>query len=107
MKRAALAGGMTVGSSQNTGRAVRHRAFKSGAEAWPLQDGPERRAADPRMAGSYAAVALSASTNARVPKPTMFLQSGHGQAKLARRYMAPDDPQLLYMTGRAVLGMVG
>ena len=50
---------------------------------------------------------LSASINARVPEPILFLQSGHGQAKSARRYMAPDDPQLLYMTGRAVLGMVG
>ena len=49
---------------------------------------------------------LSAAINARVPEPILFLQSGHGKPKAAHAYMVPDDPQLLYATGKAVLGMV-
>ena len=48
---------------------------------------------------------LSVAIHVRVPEPILFLQSGHGTAKAAHAYMVPDDPQLLYMTGRAVLGM--
>lgn len=47
---------------------------------------------------------LSAAINAGVPEPVLFLQSGHGQAIAARRYMVPTDPSLLYATGMAVLG---
>lgn len=46
---------------------------------------------------------LSMAINARVPEPILYLQSGHGKAKAARGYMVPDDPQLLYETGRAIL----
>ena len=48
---------------------------------------------------------LSAAINAKVPEPILFLQSGHGKPKAAHAYMVPDDPQLLYATGKAVLGM--
>lgn len=48
---------------------------------------------------------LSAAINVRIPEPILFLQSGHGKAKAAQSYYVPDDPQLLYATGRAVLGM--
>jgi len=43
---------MTEGRSQNTGEAVRHRAFKFRAEARPSDDGPEWRATGRRMAES-------------------------------------------------------
>jgi hypothetical protein len=46
---------------------------------------------------------LSMAINARVPEPILYLQSGHGKQKAARGYMIPDDPQLLYETGRAIL----
>ena len=49
---------------------------------------------------------LSAAINAGVAEPVLFLQSGHGQAIAARRYMVPSDPSLLYATGRAVLGSI-
>ena len=48
---------------------------------------------------------LSAAINAKVPEPILFLQSGHGRLKAAHAYTVPDDPQLLYASGRAVLGM--
>ena len=46
---------------------------------------------------------LSMAINARVPEPILYLQSGHGQAKAARGYMIPDDPSILYETGKAIL----
>jgi hypothetical protein len=46
---------------------------------------------------------LSMAINAKVPEPILFLQSGHGKAKAARGYMIPDDPSLLYDTGKAIL----
>ena len=46
---------------------------------------------------------LSMAINARVPEPILYLQSGHGKAKAARGYMIPDDPSILYDTGRAIL----
>ena len=46
---------------------------------------------------------LSMAINARVPEPILYLQSGHGKAKAARGYMIPDDPSILYNTGRAIL----
>ena len=46
---------------------------------------------------------LSMAINARVPEPILYLQSGHGKQKAARGYMIPDDPHLLYDTGRAIL----
>lgn len=46
---------------------------------------------------------LSMAINAGVPEPILFLQSGHGKAKAARGYMIPDDPSILYNTGRAIL----
>ena len=48
---------------------------------------------------------LSAATNARVPELILSLQSGHGMPKASHAYMVPDDPPLLYATGRAVLEM--
>jgi hypothetical protein len=47
---------------------------------------------------------LSMGINAKVPEPILFLQSGHGKAKAARGYIIPDDPSLLYDTGKAILG---
>ena len=46
---------------------------------------------------------LSMAINARVPEPILYLQSRHGKAKAARCYMIPDDPSILYDTGRAIL----
>jgi hypothetical protein len=46
---------------------------------------------------------LSMAINARVPEPILYLQSGHGKAKAARGYCVPDDPGVLYDTGRAIL----
>ena len=46
---------------------------------------------------------FSMAINARVPAPILYLQSGHGKAKAARGYMIPDDPSILYDTGRAIL----
>ena len=48
---------------------------------------------------------LSAAITAKVPAPILYLQSGQGKKKAAYDYIVPDDPTLLYMTGRAVLGM--
>jgi len=48
---------------------------------------------------------LSAAITAKVPAPILYLQSGHGKKKAAYAYIVPDDPTLLYMTGKAVLGM--
>jgi len=47
---------------------------------------------------------ITAAVQARVPEPILYLQSGHGTAKAGRRYVDPDDPRILYMTGRAILG---
>ena len=41
--------------------------------------------------------------NARDPEPILYLQSRHGKAKAARCYTIPDDPSILYDTGRAIL----
>ena len=46
---------------------------------------------------------LSIAINARVPEPILYLQIGHGKGKAARGYMIPDDPYILYDTGRAIL----
>ena len=46
---------------------------------------------------------LSIAINAGVPEPILYLQSGHCKAKVARGYMIPDDPSILYDTGRAIL----
>jgi hypothetical protein len=48
---------------------------------------------------------LSAAITAKVPAPILYLQSGQGKKKAAYDYIVPDDPTLLHMTGRVVLGM--
>ena len=46
---------------------------------------------------------ITAATQARVPEPILFRQSGHGTALAGRRYVDPVDPRVLYATGRAIL----
>ena len=47
---------------------------------------------------------ITAAVQAGVPEPILYLQSGHGTAVAGRRYVDPDDPRVLYTTGRAILG---
>ena len=44
---------------------------------------------------------LSTAIEAGVPEAVLFMQSGHGQSKAARAYMAFDSPQLLFRTWEA------
>jgi len=41
---------------------------------------------------------ISAALVARVQKPILFLQSGHGSIYAARKYMVPRDPHILHET---------
>ena len=44
---------------------------------------------------------LSTAIEAGVPEAVLFMQSGHGQSKAARAYMALDSPLLLFRTWEA------
>jgi hypothetical protein len=44
---------------------------------------------------------LSTAVEAGVPEAVLFMQSGHGQSKAARAYVAFDSPLLLFCTWEA------
>ena len=76
---------------QNVTNAVKDCIRMLGGDAQPFSGQSMRRGG------------LSMAINARVPEPILYLQSGHGKAKAARGYCVPDDPTILYDTGKAIL----
>ena len=48
---------------------------------------------------------ITAAVQANVPESIVYLQSGQGTATAGLRYVDPVDQRVLYVTGRAILGM--